>query len=113
MLVQQHEDDGQDDQNEGCYPGEESQTPLDDDDESTRQYIEALEQQNPGSKNVINIMNNNVIPGGPLGGMGVPGTGFGLNLGAIEKPDYQDEFMAKIDEFSESWRQQLRKEKRF
>jgi|DEB0MinimDraft_12_1074336.scaffolds.fasta_scaffold64289_1 hypothetical protein len=49
----------------------------------------------------------------PKGALGAPG-GLGLNLAAMgDKKDYQDEFMAKVDEFSESWRQQLRKEKRF
>ena len=55
-------------------------------------------------------MSNNIGPpkiGGGIGGLaGLGGLGgLGLNLDAIEKPDYQDEFMAKIDEFSESWRQ--------
>lgn len=52
---------------------------------------------------VLPKKNNPAMPGG-----------FGLNLGALpKKADYQDEFMAKVDEFSESWRMQLRKEKRF
>ena len=45
---------------------------------------------------------------GGLGGQtnGPPALGFGLNLGALgNKADYNDEFMGKIDEFSESWRQ--------
>ena len=43
-----------------------------------------------------------------------PPSGLGLNLAALpKKQDYQDEFMANIDNFSESWRAQLRKEKRF
>ena len=38
-------------------------------------------------------------PGGSLG------LGFGIDLSKLEaKEDYQDEFMAKYDEFSESWR---------
>jgi len=40
----------------------------------------------------------------PTGG---PTSGLGLNMGALanNRGDYQDEFMGKIDEFSESWRQ--------
>jgi len=38
-------------------------------------------------------------PGGSLG------LGFGIDLSKLgNKEDYQDEFMAKYDEFSESWR---------
>jgi flagellin-specific chaperone FliS len=41
----------------------------------------------------------------------------GLNLANLKKDkgivDYHDEFMAKMDEFSESWREAMRKEKRF
>lgn len=82
---------------------EESQT-MGEEDESTRQFIDALENPN---QEEIHIMPNNVIQK-PMG------FGLGLNLGAIgAKEDYQDEFMARVDEFSESWRQQLRKEKRF
>lgn len=47
-------------------------------------------------------------PGGSLG------LGFGIDLSKLgNKEDYQDEFMAKYDEFSESWRQLLKKDKRF
>jgi hypothetical protein len=34
-------------------------------------------------------------------------------LGNVKPVDFQDEFMAKYDEFSESWRMMLRKQKRF
>ena len=47
-------------------------------------------------------------PGGSLG------FGIGIDLSKLgNKEDYQDEFMAKYDEFSESWRQLLKKDKRF
>ena len=42
--------------------------------------------------------------------MGGSGGGLALNLGAVKKKEqetpmgFQDEFMAKVDEFSESWR---------
>ena len=43
-----------------------------------------------------------------LGGGG--SLGFGLDLTKLGgKQDYQDEFMAKVDEFSESWRLMLEK----
>ena len=42
------------------------------------------------------------------------GLGFGIDLTRLgKKMDYQDEFMAHFDEFSESWRQMLKKDKRF
>jgi len=34
-------------------------------------------------------------------------------LPKVKPADFQDEFMAKYDEFSESWRMMLRKQKRF
>ena len=44
--------------------------------------------------------------------------GMGLNLGNLEdlkkdQGDFHDEFMARIDEYSESWREAARREKRF
>ena len=49
----------------------------------------------------------------PIGGK-KEGGGFGLDLTKINKDDdYQDEFMAKYDEFSESWRNLIEKHKRF
>lgn len=42
------------------------------------------------------------------------GNDYQLDGVANTKPqDFQDEFMAKYDEFSESWRMMLRKQKRF
>mmetsp|Transcript_41814 Transcript_41814/g.63911 ORF Transcript_41814/g.63911 Transcript_41814/m.63911 type:complete len:80 (+) Transcript_41814:5458-5697(+) len=45
------------------------------------------------------------------------GLGLGLNLGKVkevqEVTGFQDEFMDKINEFSESWRMLLEREKRF
>ena len=53
----------------------------------------------------------------PIGGLGKvagkPGgsLGFGIDLSKLgNKQDYQDEFMAKYDEFSESWRNLLKKD---
>ena len=47
------------------------------------------------------------------GGVG----GLGLNLSKIKQisgaKDFQDEFMAKFDEYSQSWRDAAMKEKRF
>lgn len=39
----------------------------------------------------------------------------GLNLSKVAegKPDFQDDFLAKYDEFSESWREGVRKMQRF
>ena len=49
--------------------------------------------------------------------MGGGGLGLGLNLAALKQAkgvqDFQDEFMAKIDEYSESWREAAMREKRF
>jgi hypothetical protein len=42
-------------------------------------------------------MPNNVVFSGH-------GLGLGLNLGNLPKADYHEEFLAKKDEFSESWR---------
>jgi hypothetical protein len=49
-----------------------------------------------------------------------PVPGLGLNLGLLAKKpeaggpqDFQDEFMQHVEEFSESWRQALNREKRF
>ena len=61
------------------------------------------------------------IPGKKGGSMALPldgkkggGGGFGLDLTKLNKDDdYQDEFMAKYDEFSESWRNLIEKHKRF
>ena len=60
------------------------------------------------------------LPGKKGGSMALPiggkkeGGGFGLDLTKINKDDdYQDEFMAKYDEFSESWRNLIEKHKRF
>jgi hypothetical protein len=41
--------------------------------------------------------------------------GLGLNLTNVnnKKSDFQDEFCAKYNEFSESWRKQMNREKRF
>lgn len=50
-------------------------------------------------------------PAAPGGSVGI-----GLDLSKLKgqnKQDYQDEFMAKYDEFSESWRKLLKKDKRF
>jgi len=78
------------------------------------------------------------FPGLALGGLGLgglpgqdasgapapPGVGLGLDLSQLRAPtnddpevpvaqDFQDEFLLRMDQFSESWRQALRKEKRF
>ena len=65
------------------------------------------------------------VPGLGFGGLGLggganKGGGFALNLAGLkpddgpqQEQDFQDEFLLRIDEFSESWRQALRKEKRF
>ena len=72
------------------------------------------------------------LPGLALGGLGLggqdaggaPAPGLGLDLSRLGAPanvdaevpaaqDFQDEFLLRIDQFSESWRQALRKEKRF
>ncbi len=49
--------------------------------------------------------------------MGGGGLGLGLNLAALKQAkgvqDFQDEFMAKVDEYSQSWRDALKREKRF
>jgi len=37
----------------------------------------------------------------------------GMNLESLKQKDFQDEFMEKYDEFSESWRQQIEQGKRF
>lgn len=51
---------------------------------------------------------------GGIGSSNGGSLGFGLDLSQLpNKKDYQDEFMSKINEFSESWRQLLKKEKRF
>ena len=61
---------------------------------------------------------------GPGGGQALPGIGggFGLDLGKLTaQPDpaaadpqgFQDEFMLQADQFSESWRMALGREKRF
>ena len=46
-----------------------------------------------------------------------PTASLGLNLGNLKQQeginDFQDDFMAKLDEFSESWRQAAMREKRF
>jgi len=47
-----------------------------------------------------------------------PSAGFvvpklGLNLENIKKQDFQDEFMDKFDEYSQSWRDMIEKQKRF
>ena len=45
--------------------------------------------------------------------------GLGLNLAGIKQSkaagvvDFQDEFMAKYEEYSQSWRDALKREKRF
>jgi hypothetical protein len=70
-----------------------------------------LEDNNAEPDSELNIIPNNTPPisvskapkGLSLGGIGGIG-GLGLNLGGMVKADYQDEFMAHIDEFSESWR---------
>jgi hypothetical protein len=36
-----------------------------------------------------------------------------LNLEYIKKPSFHEEFMSKIDEYSNSWREAVMKEKRF
>lgn len=45
------------------------------------------------------------------------GLGLGLNLAALKQAkgvqDFQDEFMARADEYSQSWRDALKREKRF
>ena len=41
------------------------------------------------------------------------GNDYQLDGVAAKPQDFQDEFMAKYDEFSESWRMMLRKQKRF
>lgn len=40
-------------------------------------------------------------------------TPMSMNLEGIKKKDFQDEFMEKYDEFSESWRQLIEQGKRF
>lgn len=46
-----------------------------------------------------------------------PQGALGLNLANLKKDkgivDFHDEFMAKADEYSESWRDAMRREKRF
>jgi hypothetical protein len=37
----------------------------------------------------------------------------GLNLSQIKKVDFHDEFMSRLDEYSQSWREAALKEKRF
>ena len=37
----------------------------------------------------------------------------GLNLDQIKKKDFHDEFMEKYDEYSESWREMMKKQQRF
>jgi hypothetical protein len=45
------------------------------------------------------------------------GGGLGLNLAGLKQQkgivDFQDEFMAKYDEYSESWRNAMDRQKRF
>ena len=60
------------------------------------------------------------LPGKKGGSMALPLDGkkaggmAGLDLTKLNKDDdYQDEFMAKYDEFSESWRNLIEKHKRF
>jgi len=40
-------------------------------------------------------------------------TGGGLNLEGIKQKDFQDEFMENYNEFSDSWREQIDRQKRF
>ena len=45
------------------------------------------------------------------------GMGLGLNLAGLKQQngiqDFQDEFMSRIDEYSQSWRDAAMREKRF
>lgn len=52
-------------------------------------------------------------PGEAQDDNGAQGNDYQLQLPNAKPQDFQDEFMAKYDEFSESWRMMLRKQKRF
>lgn len=39
--------------------------------------------------------------------------GLGLNLENIKKKDFHEEFMDKFDEYSESWREMMKKQQRY
>ena len=39
--------------------------------------------------------------------------GFGINLDQIKKKDFHEEFMEKYDEYSESWRDMMKKQQRY
>ena len=78
----------------------------------------------------LNLGQNNSSGVPPLMGQGGGGPSIGLDLSKIGKDgapqgigklnlperqegDFQDEFMARFDEFSESWRMMILKQKRF
>jgi hypothetical protein len=78
-------------------------------------YSDAMYETNP---------NNVWIPKLNLGGPPAPKTnpqpikpppvGLGLgNLEVLKQKDFQDEFMENYNEFSESWREQIDRDKRF
>lgn len=81
-------------------------------DEKQRPPAEAVTQSKAQSMQLgLPLGLGSKIPNKPGGSLGL---GFGIDLSKLgDKQDYQDEFMAKYDEFSESWRQLLKKDKRF